>query len=334
LAQALGDTSLQPDLASDDLTDQIHALLPRATQSEITNEGKCIGEVEAFTKNAVAALVRSPRRRVERLAAGRGLRLRQRRIQLQPADTARESLVRSRQTEATEKLRQYYVNHDISLAFYRLLNRSIQLRFNKALSSVRLLHVLTRIFIDQSFTSKLKKMTLEERYALLDAFAAEFPGSPVSGLLATLFPEHGAGIALGVRAPEGAPLLTAQELWSVEDPSSDTGRPAKQWSEREPGQTPPEFVRANYGVWRDGAWDPNGLTKPDLRHDMQLYNALAAYERRHPDQALNLPTKKQANDMWVERVLRGEEAPRSVLEAQRFATTARRRGVGANEGKS
>jgi hypothetical protein len=142
--------------------------------------------------------------------------------------------------------------------------------------------------------------------------------------------------AISPKAPERA--LGTDKPSGDKDATFPTARSPRAapafWSEREPGDTPVSFVQKHYGVWRDGVWDPDGLAKPDLRHDMLLYRALASYERRHPDEALNLPTKKQANDSWVDRVLSGAEAPSSQLEKDRFAAAARRRGKGGHEGPS
>jgi hypothetical protein len=118
---------------------------------------------------------------------------------------------------------------------------------------------------------------------------------------------------------------------SAESKAQGAPKNAVLWRDRDPADTPVSFVMKHYGVWREGLWDPAGLTKPDLRHDEQLYNALATYERRHPESRLNLPTKRQANDAWVQRILDGGEAPTSQLEKERLAVAARRRGVETTE---
>jgi hypothetical protein len=167
------------------------------------------------------------------------------------------------------------------------------------------------------------------RWEMVDQFSADFPGAPVSEYVKQLFPEriggrrHEEAVVAAEREEPNAPSISLSETLSRRDVPEVAPKP---WSERQPGQTPPDFVRSHYGVWRDGVWDPAGLTKADLRNDEQLYSALATYERRHPEDRLNLPTKKQSNDAWVERVKRGDETLRSPLEMERLATIARRRG--------
>ena len=182
------------------------------------------------------------------------------------------------------------------------------------------IYTLKHKLIEGYKTEDSAELTDAERWALVDEFAAKYPGAPVSTFAQLLFsPAYKT-----VEAPGREPAEVV-----IADGDDKTNHPPL-WADRESGDTPVSFVRKHYGVWRDGVWDPNGLTRPDLRHDRQLYNSLANYERRHPEEALNLPTKKQVNDAWVQRVLNGEEVPSTTLEKERFAITARRRGIGVD----
>ena len=54
-------------------------------------------------------------------------------------------------------------------------------------------------------------------------------------------------------------------------------------------RNPVEFIQANYGEMRNGAWHHNGLTRPDLKRDPELYVAYAQWIKpdRHPEDALD-----------------------------------------------
>lgn len=53
---------------------------------------------------------------------------------------------------------------------------------------------------------------------------------------------------------------------------------------------PADFVRQYYGRWKEGCWDPAGLTLADLKRDPSLYTAYRSWIRSHPEDDLKLPT--------------------------------------------
>ena len=124
-----------------------------------------------------------------------------------------------------------------------------------------------------------------------------------------IFPEADLSTAQGIFSIRTRPLSKAPEELRHGDYKSDS-KPTVLWKDRDTGENPVAFIRKHYGKWNSGVWDRGELTKPILRQtDFKLYEALAAWERRHPDDQLNLPTGKVENDKWVERVGRGEMTP-------------------------
>lgn len=107
--------------------------------------------------------------------------------------------------------------------------------------------------------------------------------------------------ALGSALPENAPAL---------------------WNEhREAGDTPPTFIKRHYEPWLG-----KGLTRADIRRlDQKLYQALASWVQRHGDPGLDLPTIKEINDRWVERVERGAPAPSDPSQAAKLKLAMRYR---------
>lgn len=178
-----------------------------------------------------------------------------------------------------------------------------------------------RVIIGQELDDDPSKLPLEKRIELLDEYAVTFPGAPVSPYHRVLFPEL---YLRGVEPPQSTETHANPPAQHSISQEHEPKQPAA-WASREPGDTPVTFIRKHYGVWHDGVWEPNGLTRADLRSDRQLYNALVAHERRHPDDKLNLPTRSEVAEAWVDRVARGEETPQTALEKERFAAAIRRR---------
>jgi hypothetical protein len=110
--------------------------------------------------------------------------------------------------------------------------------------------------------------------------------------------------------------------------------PPALWKEsKEPGDTPPEFIRRHYGPWLNV--DATGLTRPDIKRlDPSLYMALANWLRKNelPDDC-PVPIKSQRLDSELARVAEGGLAsvvsgddPASILrDAQRLLSAKRRR---------
>lgn len=62
--------------------------------------------------------------------------------------------------------------------------------------------------------------------------------------------------------------------------------PKSRWHLRSAGQSPVDFIREHYGAWRDGAWEPQGLTMADFDPDPKLRAAYRRWIRTHPEDRL------------------------------------------------
>lgn len=106
------------------------------------------------------------------------------------------------------------------------------------------------------------------------------------------------------------------------------------WAEaKQPGDTPPDFIKRHYGKWLRS--DGLGLARADIgRLDLSLYTSLANFLRKNtlPDDC-PLPKKSEVVDKWVERVgaARSDmdsDDLRNVRHAKRLeAAIHRRRGM-------
>jgi hypothetical protein len=168
----------------------------------------------------------------------------------------------------------------------------------------------------------------EVKFAYIDLYALDNPGKPLSDIVKALFPEE---LREKINKSEDS-LNINHAIFTAEANDDPILRRLLGdkivWADRNVDDTPITFIQRRFGVWRDGVWDREGLTKADIRRtDIQLYNALAAWERRHPDDRLGLPTKAESNDAWVDRVKRGEEGlPEDRTGYLRFRGASSRRG--------
>ena len=105
--------------------------------------------------------------------------------------------------------------------------------------------------------------------------------------------------------------------------------PASWAKGKQPGDTPPEFIRRHYAPWLG-----KGLTRPDIKRlDPQLYVGLNNWLRNNEMPAdVDLPTLKEKNDRWVERVREGSApGPLDLKGARRLVDVASRRQGGGTE---
>lgn len=156
-----------------------------------------------------------------------------------------------------------------------------------------------------------KNLSADERLELLDRFVAEQPGKPISGYARQLFPE------LTSPKYEPPPLPTkAPERWPS-DPDKRMENPA-------------QFATRVYRKWMDA----EVLTRSDLeRLDPLLLSSLDSWQQNNKKRArpealpegFRLLTIGQANDLWIERVRKGD-APFPVGdELKRFASALHNR---------
>jgi hypothetical protein len=157
--------------------------------------------------------------------------------------------------------------------------------------------------------------SLAEKLASIDAFAAQNPGAPVSGQILETFPE-----LLKIQAPERVTLPSEPPAHWPEDRIAVKGVL----------ETPPDFMRRNYAQWLG-----KGLTRADIRRlDKPLSTALDNWLRRNPmPDDLDLPTLKEQNSRWIDRIERegiGAVSAEGDVEAilkhgQRLLSAKRRR---------
>lgn len=161
--------------------------------------------------------------------------------------------------------------------------------------------------------------SFRDKIRTLNDYARDHPGESLERLLIELFPE-----------------VLSSQLSTDESPDAsgrDHARPPL-WSNAEARgkHNPASFVRAHYGTWQDDTWIADGLTKPDLRqYDPALYQALATWERRHPEDNLGLPTQKQATDSWIDKVTAEKRGPMGATEQERLRSGQRRSGGGRED---
>jgi hypothetical protein len=152
---------------------------------------------------------------------------------------------------------------------------------------------------------------IRERLTVIDKFTADNPGKPVSDLILELFSE----------------LTKAQEIPRVTAPETP---PAKWLDDRIAVkgvlENPPDFIKRNYAPWLG-----KGLTRADVRRlDRPLSTALDNWLRRNPmPDDLDLPTLKEQNSRWIDRIEKGEVAigDTDILlkHGQRLLSAKRRR---------
>lgn len=100
------------------------------------------------------------------------------------------------------------------------------------------------------------------------------------------------------------------------------------WSEdKQPGDTPPDFIKRHYGPWVKA--DLSGITRPDIKRlDSSLYMALANWLRKHElPSDLSLPTLKEANDAAISNMLSGTGKYEGAAQLHRLAAAYRRREI-------
>lgn len=68
------------------------------------------------------------------------------------------------------------------------------------------------------------------------------------------------------------------------------------------------------------------MTRADLKQlDPKLYQALATWVGRHGAPDFDLPTRREVNDRWIERVAGDPEAAAARRDATRLESAIRRR---------
>lgn len=125
---------------------------------------------------------------------------------------------------------------------------------------------------------------VREKLLVIDKFAADNPGKPVSSLILDLFPELSkAELIPRVTAPETPPAIWPDDRIAIKGAL----------------ETPPDFIKRNYAPWLG-----KGLTRADVRRlDKPLSTALDNWLRRNPmPDDLDLPTLKEQNSRWVKRI--------------------------------
>jgi hypothetical protein len=132
-------------------------------------------------------------------------------------------------------------------------------------------------------TSEPKSFSsIVERLSMLEAFAKQHEGKGVADYARSLFPE-----------------LLQIERAALKMSALPTVAPATWKADKQDGETPPAFVKRVYGEWLG-----KGFTRATLRHlDPPLAQAMTNWLRHNEMPAdVDLPTLKEQNTRWVERV--------------------------------
>lgn len=148
----------------------------------------------------------------------------------------------------------------------------------------------------------------EIRLQQLEDYAQNHSGPEVAALVRTLFPEL---------AQEVAPSFSASATLPLPDQA-----PATWKADKQPGETPPDFIRRVYAPWLG-----HGLTRADIkRFDEPLYRSLYKWlsnPRNEMPDDLDLPTLPQQNDRFVANL--DTPAHEAIREGRRLEGVLRRR---------
>lgn len=114
-----------------------------------------------------------------------------------------------------------------------------------------------------------------------------------------------------------APVLPGEERHLVTQEDLPDKAPALWTKDKQPGDTPPDFIQRHYGCWIG-----KGFARNDLRRlDPQLYRALYNWQRTNKlPEGLDLPTKSES----IART-GSEEPPPETVEAMRLAWRLQKR---------
>ena len=140
--------------------------------------------------------------------------------------------------------------------------------------------------ISPSSTDERPSGTVAERLAKIDQYVQNHPQKSVSDCVREIFPELQLFAGIDISLPKKAPAL-----WT---------------KDRQPGESPPEFIKRHYAPWLG-----KGLTRPHVKRlDPQLYTALSNWLRHNEfPEDLDLPTLKERNDRWVDLIQKqGQDA--------------------------
>lgn len=192
--------------------------------------------------------------------------------------------------------------------------REVQRRFVEEFSAeCNILLEVIRVLIDEKKQPNFSLLSADERWEELERFARR---------------HHGVGLALYGRGlfPDLVEVAPAE---AGSRPFPEVA-PATWKADKQPGETPPSFVKRIYGEWLG-----KGFTRATLRHlDPPLARAVDNWLRTNEMPLdIDLPTLKEQNTRWVERMEREglsavlpEGSPDFVTrEAQRLMVAKHRR---------
>lgn len=136
-----------------------------------------------------------------------------------------------------------------------------------------------------------EKSSLEERLALIEDYARANPQASLRDKLLQVFPELGQSPSSAVVSPSPLPSTAPEKYQGLRGP-----------------ETPPAFVQRVYGEWLG-----HGLTRAHIRKlDSKLYDAINNWLSRPGNEwpaDVDLPTLKELNDRWADRVQKEGFAP-------------------------
>lgn len=174
---------------------------------------------------------------------------------------------------------------------------------------------------DRTYIDENEPSSVSERLTILDKYV----GKPIADYVRELFPEL-AEIERAEKEGQSSQVSRAVEQKAPVQEPQPSPLPEKApalWAEaKEPGDTPPAFIQRHYAPWLG-----QGLTRADVRHlDPQLYMALSNWLRKNElPEGFDLPTTKEKNDRWVQRVQSGEPLPSDPAALHRLGAAMRHR---------
>jgi hypothetical protein len=196
-----------------------------------------------------------------------------------------------------------YNDKDFSVALYLCRKR-----YRELIRKSALLRVLIRDIIEERDTFKFTLRVGLERQKLIDQFTSEFPGVPILPFLKRLFPEvqFDASVAASDGNLSALPTV-APAIWA---------------SAKQAGDTPPVFIKRHYEPWLG-----KGLARPDIKRlDKGLYDSLNNWLRHNEMPAdVDLPTLKEKNDRWAERLAPGGDLVGSARDIVKASDALRSR---------
>jgi hypothetical protein len=177
-------------------------------------------------------------------------------------------------------------------------------------------------FINGKKHSAIEILSVEERLSILQDYAKNHEEYHVVSYMKTLFPS-----VLDMQVPASRDM----EIPVVAHLALPENAPSTWKDDKQPGETPPDFIKRVYG-----AWVGKGLTRAHIRTlDKPLWQALYNFLRTNEMPAdVDLPTRAENTTRWVERLETAGAVDETLREAARLRSALYRRKDTDNQTKA